>query len=72
MMIVQVKAIRDGRVLDNVEVIQKQKWGFWDYLYSLLSRNPAAILDPSCLMDPNTPTTIQDLPHAGNELNSAG
>lgn len=59
-----MKAIRDGRVADNVEVIQKKTWGFWDYLYSLLSRNPSAILDPSCLRDPNEPTSIQDLPHA--------
>jgi hypothetical protein len=28
----QVKAIRDGNVKDDVEIKQKENWGFWDYL----------------------------------------
>ncbi len=58
----QVKAIRDGKVVDNSAVRQKEKWGLWDYLYSVLTRNPAAILDPDCLR--KGPPTLQDLPHA--------
>jgi hypothetical protein len=60
----QLKAIRDGRIKDNVEVKQKQSWGFWDYLYAVMSRNSNAILDEDCLRDPHDPTTIQQLPHA--------
>ncbi|KAG2388026.1 hypothetical protein C9374_000876 [Naegleria lovaniensis] len=57
----QVKAMRDGRAGDDVEVKQKSSWSLWDYLFSLLSRNPAAILDPDCLVNN---TTVQDIPHA--------
>jgi len=60
----QVKAIRDGIVKDDVEIKQKEIWGFWDYLISIFTRNPAALLDPSCLRDSSKETTIQDLPHA--------
>ena len=56
----QIKAMRDGKIGDDVEVKQKSSWSLWDYLFSLLSRNPAAILDPECL---TTNTTIQDIPH---------
>jgi len=61
----QLKAIRDGRVKDNVEIKQKGNWGFWDYMYAIMSRNPSSILDPECLLDPTTDpeTTIQHLPH---------
>ncbi|KAL0487194.1 hypothetical protein AKO1_012172 [Acrasis kona] len=57
-----VKAIRDGKVVDNSSIKQKERWGLWDYLYSVLSRNPAAILDPDCLRKDTA--TIQELPHA--------
>ncbi|EFC36436.1 predicted protein [Naegleria gruberi] len=57
----QVRAMRDGKIGDDVEVKQKASWSLWDYLFSMLSRNPAAILDPDCLVNN---TTVQDIPHA--------
>ncbi|KAL9644926.1 hypothetical protein ABK040_005404 [Willaertia magna] len=58
----QMRAIRDGKVGDDVEIKQKEfNWSFWDYLFSFLSKNPASILDPECLIEN---TTIQDIPHA--------
>ena len=60
----QIKAIRDGKIKDDVIIKQKENWGFWDYVYGLTSRNTSSILDPSCLRDPKDPTTIQELPHA--------
>eukprot|EP00761_Pharyngomonas_kirbyi_P005764 gb/GECH01005770.1/.p1 GENE.gb/GECH01005770.1/~~gb/GECH01005770.1/.p1 ORF type:complete len:313 (+),score=37.66 gb/GECH01005770.1/:1-939(+) len=58
-----IRAIRDGKVADDVIISQKKSWGFWDYCYSILARNPQAILDPHCLRDASEPTTIQHIPH---------
>lgn len=57
-----VRAIRDGRVKDDVEVKQKQEWTVWDYLMSIVTRNPDAILDPFCLK--NEEADLLDIPHA--------
>lgn len=57
-----VKAIRDGKIMEGSVVKQKSNWNLWDYMYSMISRNPAVILDPDCLKD--GPITLQDLPHA--------
>eukprot|EP00818_Percolomonas_sp_WS_P001450 CAMPEP_0117445494 /NCGR_PEP_ID=MMETSP0759-20121206/5827_1 /TAXON_ID=63605 /ORGANISM="Percolomonas cosmopolitus, Strain WS" /LENGTH=300 /DNA_ID=CAMNT_0005237677 /DNA_START=221 /DNA_END=1120 /DNA_ORIENTATION=+ len=57
-----VRAIRDGKIRDDVEVRQKQEWTVWDYLMSIVTRNPDAILDPDCLR--NEQADILDIPHA--------
>jgi len=62
----QFKAIRDGRTLDDVEIVQKpyEKWSLWDHLYAIMSRNPAAILDPDCLNGSKKgESSLIDVPH---------
>ena len=62
----QVRAIRDGRARDDVEITQKpySSWTLWDHLYSIMSRNPAAILDPDCLNgNAKGEASIGDVPH---------
>jgi len=66
----QVKAIRDGRVRDDVEIRQKDQWGFWDYLISIVTRNPDGILEPSCLNDIESPSTTNTTETEETPLNT--
>jgi hypothetical protein len=61
----QFRAVRDGRTLDDVEITQKSKSAYtiWDHMFTIMTRNPAAILDPDCLNGKPKGESLNDVPH---------